>query len=143
MDIDTRTALVHALVYAPFSTALPLPFRVLLLGGFGLLAWATNLHFLYLLGIDTSFALDFRIQDKTSYAHPGSVYAPIYRLFVAYSAWAFTGWVFFRAVTTGVGGADNIDDWKSIPVLLFAGVIVALFLPFNVLSLRERVAFRQ
>ncbi|KAH7108518.1 EXS-domain-containing protein [Auriculariales sp. MPI-PUGE-AT-0066] len=141
MDIDTRTALVNALVYAPFSTALPLPFRVILLGGSGLLAWATNLHFLYLLGIDTSFALDFRIADKSAFAHPATLHGPIYRLFVAYSAWAFTGWVFFRAVTAG--GQDSLDGWKPVPTIVLIGILIAVFIPFNVLSLRERVAFRQ
>lgn len=141
MDIDTRTALVNALVYAPFSTALPLPFRVVLLGGLGILAWAVNLHLLHLLGIDTAFALDFRIHDKgrPQLAHPSTLYGPIYRIFFAYAAWAFTGWVVFRVACAG--NMDSMDDFKIIAVVTLSGIIFGVLMPFNAVSLRERRAF--
>lgn len=46
-----------------FSLGFPLPFRVLFLLGFAILLWATNLHILHLLGLDTSYILDFRDPD--------------------------------------------------------------------------------
>ncbi|KZV81617.1 EXS-domain-containing protein [Exidia glandulosa HHB12029] len=141
MDIDTRTALVNALVYAPFSTALPLPFRVALLGGLGILAWALNLHLLHLLGIDTAFALDFRIYDKGYHqlAHPSTLYGPVYRVFFAYSAWTFGGWVVFRVACAG--DMDSMDSYKIIAVITLAGLLFGLLMPFNAVSLRERRAF--
>ncbi|EJD52864.1 EXS-domain-containing protein [Auricularia subglabra TFB-10046 SS5] len=141
MDIDTRTALVNALVYAPFSAALPLPFRVMMLGGIGILAWATNLHLLHLLGIDTGLALDFRIQDKgrSTPAHPSKLYAPVYRIFFAYSAWVVAGWVLFRVACAG--NTDAVDSYKFIAVFTVMGLVAGLLMPVNAVSLRERISF--
>lgn len=43
-----------------FSASFPLPFRVLFLIGLAIFLWATNLHVLHLLGLDTAYILDFR-----------------------------------------------------------------------------------
>lgn len=48
------------LLLPPLSASFPLPFRVLVLIGFAILLWGTNLHILHLLGIDAGWILDFR-----------------------------------------------------------------------------------
>ncbi|KAG8900377.1 hypothetical protein FRB99_006100 [Tulasnella sp. 403] len=44
------------------SAFVPLPFRVLLLVGLGIICWATNLHILHRLGIDTSSVFETRTE---------------------------------------------------------------------------------
>ena len=41
-------------IEAPFAASFPLPYRVFVLSGLGILGWATNLHGLHALGIDAS-----------------------------------------------------------------------------------------
>jgi hypothetical protein len=69
MDIDSPSDFLdphahdghhHHLMLPPLSASFPLPFRVLVLIGFSILLWATNLHVLHLLGIDVGWILDFR-----------------------------------------------------------------------------------
>ena len=55
-------------IEAPFAASFPLPFRVLVLAGTGILCWATNLHGLHILGIDAAAALDIRPFDANSLA---------------------------------------------------------------------------
>lgn len=43
-----------------FSASFPLPFRVLFLVGLAILLWAVNIHVLHLLGLDTSWILEYR-----------------------------------------------------------------------------------
>lgn len=72
MDIDTPPPIPatdpHAghkhLALPPFSASFPLPFRVLFLIGLAQLLWAINLHVLHLVGIDTSWILDFRDEEE-------------------------------------------------------------------------------
>lgn len=61
-DVHTDTPLSgHSHLNLPsFSSSFPLPFRVLFLVGLAQLLWATNLHILHKLGLDTSWILDFR-----------------------------------------------------------------------------------
>ncbi|KAJ9114034.1 hypothetical protein QFC22_005854 [Naganishia vaughanmartiniae] len=63
MDIDSppitsSNTTTAALNLPTFSSAFPLPFRVLALIGFALLLWAVNLHVLTLLGLDVAWAVD-------------------------------------------------------------------------------------
>ena len=71
MDIDSPPAPLpdpHAghnhLTLPPFSASFPLPFRVLFLIGLAQFLWATNLHLLNHIGLDTAWILDFRDQDE-------------------------------------------------------------------------------
>ncbi len=72
MDIDSPPIVPatdpHAghkqLSLPPFSASFPLPFRVLFLIGLAQLLWAVNLHVLHLIGLDTSWILDFRDVDE-------------------------------------------------------------------------------
>ncbi|GAA95435.1 uncharacterized protein L969DRAFT_92571 [Mixia osmundae IAM 14324] len=50
-----------------FGNAFPLPLRIQFLVAFGLAAWATNLHILALLGIDTAKVLDVRLNDDPAW----------------------------------------------------------------------------
>ncbi|KAJ6625470.1 EXS family-domain-containing protein [Mycena sp. CBHHK59/15] len=78
----------------PVVLAFPLPFRVLALAGIGILAWATNLHGLDLLGVDVVTPMDLRIDANPSNSHlpphlsggpkhpatPSVIYTAVYRL---------------------------------------------------------------
>ncbi|KAJ9093886.1 hypothetical protein QFC21_006259 [Naganishia friedmannii] len=62
MDIDSPPAASHsnttALNLPTFSSAFPLPFRVLALIGLAILLWAVNVHVLTALGVDFGWAVD-------------------------------------------------------------------------------------
>src|ERR1700733_13009495 len=94
-------------VESTFPILFPLPFRVLFLAGLGILGWATDLHGLELLGIDTASTLELRApegfrsrsplptQSSPGYklfTQPSTPYTPVYRLFVTYSVWCFLSW---------------------------------------------------
>ena len=55
---------------SPFSAIFPVPFRVLALVGLGGLCWATNLHLLDYLGIDSGQALQVPHYKQTSDGAP-------------------------------------------------------------------------
>lgn len=145
-----------------FDTAFPLPLRVLSLVSLGVLAWATNLHLLTALGIDTTHVLDVRAPDHSGYAvllgtttaagqpststsaspsgglhlHPSRLYPPVYKLALALGAWTLIGWLTFSA-----WAAQNADDhWLSnlLPALFLFSAVAALLWPTNVLCRRER-----
>jgi hypothetical protein len=74
MDIDNPPSLppiygddehYHILVPS-FSSSFPLPFRVLSLLGLALLLWATNLHLLHLLGLQTGWILSIPARLSSS-----------------------------------------------------------------------------
>lgn len=153
MDIESPAAGSDLGFVSAFSITLPLPFRALFLIGFGGACWATNLHVLHLIGIDTAHILDIRNEPSTStpyttrngaisplsltvYAHPSTLYTPIYKILAAYFTWVFAGWALFRLLTAGM--LDNLDKFKFIPIITSFGVLVALFIPFNPLHRRER-----
>src|ERR1700712_1105050 len=101
-----------------FVAVLPLPFRVLVLAGLGILAWATNLHGLAAANIDPGPALDLSSPHAHSLssgqyspilpASPGPNprlafqrtsptlwYTPVYRLVGAYVLWVGGGYLWF------------------------------------------------
>lgn len=154
MDIESPAAGSDIGYVSAFSISLPLPFRALFLIGLGGACWATNLHVLHLIGIDTAHILDIRNEPAPSvqysarhipssplslavYAHPSTLYAPIYKILAVYFAWVFAGWALFRLLTHGE--LDNLDKFKFIPVITSLGVLVALLVPFNALHRRERL----
>ncbi|KAG2119840.1 EXS family-domain-containing protein [Suillus discolor] len=134
----------------PLSTSFPLPFRVLLLIGLGILGWATNLHGLHLLGIDAGSALElssgrtFLPTNSSSSRVSLSLrlsYMPVYRLFAGYATWCFAGWSFFRLATHS--NTMLVDTFKYIPSLSSLGVLTTLICPFELCQKRERDMFLQ
>jgi hypothetical protein len=156
MDIDTEP-LVDT--NSHFSVVFPLPYRCLVLVGIGILGWATNLHGLYFLGIDTGHALDIRRQETStstalgslrtstglhssrsiSYAHPSTLYGPIYRLFLIYASFTAASWLFFRITTAGL--ASTTDSAKYIPSVTFIIIIATLLSPWLFPHRQERFTF--
>jgi len=157
MDIDTKPPLNTGNQSASdlaFSAAFPLPYRSLFLIGAGLLGWATNLHFLSLLGVDTGYALEIRRQRALHsplpstfrnsshfhlFAHPGSLYRPIYRIFAYYAMWTVSSWFLFLLWTGAKPGV--IDGYKIMPTVTALLVLAVLFCPFNILYKTERTTF--
>jgi EXS family len=152
MDIDTETPIDSN---SQFSIVLPLPYRCLLLVCIGILGWATNLHGLYFLGVDTGYALDIRRSGSmdngyenltasssrmnrgtATFAHPSSLYRPIYKIFITYGALIVTSWLLFRLLS-----GDETDSSKIIPSLTFLAVLVSLFWPFPFSQKQERYTF--
>ncbi|KAG9099237.1 hypothetical protein FS749_001744, partial [Ceratobasidium sp. UAMH 11750] len=142
-----------------FHTSFPLPYRVFLLIGLGIFFWATNLHVLHLLGIDTVWVLDLR-RDKLPASSPPtplpttrttelpydissleavSLYKSVYKLLVSYGLWIGAGWACFRWMTGGV--SKSVDAYKTLPAFTAAGIVFGLVCPFNVLMKRERYRF--
>ncbi|KAG8746355.1 hypothetical protein FRC10_005344 [Ceratobasidium sp. 414] len=160
-----------------FHTSFPLPYRVFLLigtrphylsvgraahsrdTGLGIFFWATNLHVLQLLGIDTVWVLDLR-RDKLPASSPPtplpttrthdlpydissleavSLYKSVYKLLLSYGLWIGAGWAYFRLMTGGV--SKSVDAYKTLPAFTAAGIIFGLVCPFNVLMKRERFRF--
>ena len=62
---DTSSSSHPHLSLPPFSASFPLPFRVLFLVGLAQFLWATNLHVLHLVGIDTAWILDIRDPESS------------------------------------------------------------------------------
>jgi hypothetical protein len=128
----------------PLAGTFPLPFRVLFLGGLGIVGWAVNLHGLQLSGIDAVSALDLQAPDlaplplAAGMCLNAPVYEPIYRLAATYWAWIFGTWSVYRIMT---GGQDDwADEWKFIPALAMIGVFGLLCAPVNAYR-RERDSF--
>lgn len=131
----------------------PLPFRVLVLAGLGILGWATNLHGLSLLGVDVVTAMDLRDVNqprpmslqrqkipKTA-PDPYVLYHAAYRIFWAYSGWCLVSWLAFRYLT--YGNPLLVDVFGYIPGISALVVLLILICPFNIFHRRERDKFLQ
>ena len=141
----------------PLAVVFPLPFRVLFLGGLGILCWATNLNGLHLLGIDIisvlgvgSLTPDQQIKNHTashnrtgsgfqSILSPDALYAPVYKFFIAYSTWGVLGWLLFRYSTQD--DIHFVDSYKYILIIMWLVILAALVAPYNVLYRHERDRF--
>ncbi|KAJ7268832.1 EXS family-domain-containing protein [Mycena haematopus] len=137
----------------PVILSFPLPFRVLVLAGLGILGWATNLHGLDLLGVDAVAAMDLRLDADAHLrlpphlsssagkypAHPYTIYAAVYRLFAAYSLWVFFSWAAFRYLT--YGNMSLVDAFGYIPAVSALVVLLVLICPFDALYKHERDKF--
>ncbi|CUA66678.1 Protein ERD1 [Kluyveromyces lactis NRRL Y-1140] [Rhizoctonia solani] len=142
-----------------FHSSFPLPYRVFLLVGLGILFWATNLHVLHLLGIDTIWVLDLR-RDKVQSSSPPTplpttraphlpydifsldainLYKSVYKLFLIYAAWIGVGWLYFRLITAG--DPEAMDMYKILPAITGIGLVVGLVCPLDILMRRERIRF--
>jgi hypothetical protein len=141
-------------VESSFTISFPLPFRVLFLVGMGILGWATNLHCLELLGIDTTSALELRAPEgfrsrsplptQSSsgfklFTQPFAPHAPVYRLFATYSVWCFLSWMLFRHTTQG--HPLLIDVFRYIAAICGLVVLMVLLCPIDVIQKRERDQF--
>jgi hypothetical protein len=137
-----------------FNVYFPLPFRVLFLAGVGILAWATNLHGLHLLGLDAPSALALRSHDNDRSRSPlpdwrthvfkavepaESHYIPVYRLFRSYAICCFLAWALFRY---GIYGQHFlVDTFRYIPGICAFGMILLLVYPYDAFERHEREAF--
>jgi hypothetical protein len=173
MDIDTpATHDPHAghnhLTLPGFSASFPLPFRVLFLIGLAQLLWATNLHILHFLGLDTAWILDFRedesdapleldtlppepstpvplshrrVSAKPKNIGGGSMYAPVYKLFLIYTCWVGGGWLVFRLVTGGE--QESMERLRWFVGIVMLGATLGIVAPWRGVGERERSALRK
>jgi len=140
----------------PWTVSFPLPFRVLVLAGMGILGWATNLHGLDLVGVDVVTAMDLRTNEGNQtrpplpahrtggfkrVSNPSTIYLSVYRIFIAYSIWCMSSWVLFRYAT--YGDLVLVDVFGYIPGVSAIVVLLVLILPANVIQKHERVKFLQ
>ncbi|KAF7361753.1 Protein-er retention protein [Mycena venus] len=137
----------------PVILSFPLPFRVLVLTGLGILGWATNLHGLDLLGVDAVAAMDLRVDAPSPNhlpahlssstakhpANPAVIYTAVYRLFTAYSLWVFFSWAVFRFLT--YGNMTLVDAFGYIPAISALVVLLVLVCPIDALYKHERDKF--
>lgn len=130
----------------PLSASFPLPFRVLFLGGLGIIGWATNLHCLHLAGLDGAGALDLQVSGHPLPSgglylgsNPRLVYEPAYRLAAVYWSWCLSTWMIYYMATGGE--QEWADIFKYIPSIAMLGVFVILIVPWDVCRKRERDLF--
>jgi len=69
------------------------------------------------------------------------LYGPVYRLFVAYTAWCFGGWLVFRLITAG--DTVQMERFRGLVALVCLGPIVAALVPLRGYGARERRALRR
>lgn len=142
-----------------FSAVFPLPFRVLVLAGFGILAWATNLHGLYAAGIDVASAMNMNPRQvhpsdrryesplPTQHAgwksvpHPNLFYRPVYKLSIQCMVLTAIAWGIYRNATSGSLGL--VDVFKYIPAVSGLFMFMLLVSPFDYFGKVERDAFLQ
>lgn len=147
-----------------FSTLFPLPFRVLFLGGLGILGWATNLHGLNALGIDAVAALELNTQHQSQrltisdysatetslpttragwkfVADPSTTYTPVYRLFAQYTIVALVGWLLYRHASHG--DVELVDVYKFVPAVTMLVWLMLLVAPYDIAEKKERDKFIQ
>ncbi|KAJ7076336.1 EXS family-domain-containing protein [Mycena belliarum] len=137
----------------PIVLSFPLPFRVLVLTGLGILGWASNLHGLDVLGVDVVAAMDLRVDASGAHSHlpphlsggakppshPSVIYTAVYRLWAVYSIWCFCSWATFRYLT--YGNMRLVDAFGYIPAISALVVLLVLFLPVDTFYKRERDKF--
>lgn len=128
--------------------AFPLPYRIFLLIGLGILGWAINLRGLDALGIDPIEALDLRSDIKTIVpAHHSPVSNPkvlalstsVYRIFIAYSTICFLSWALYRLATRG--DLSLVDSYGYIPSITAVVIVLILVCPYDILFKCERDKF--
>jgi len=152
----------HAHDSGAFSELFPLPLRILCLITLGIFAWASNLHFLTLLGIDVSSVLDIKppdhdatplpvsdssttrtspsnaVNEHSYFAHPSRLHVPIYQIACTYAAWTVLGWLVNTLVTSI---HVNEDFTKFVPAVFAVASVLIIFLPWDKMKKRERFMF--
>lgn len=114
-------------------TAMHSIFYILLFAFSTLFFFASNLHILSLLLIDTHKVLDIPRSD-TRRTTP-SLHAPLYALSLIGAAWTAVGY----ALWTALDGAQG--KWRGVPALTGLVVVLAVVAPMNVLYRKERRMF--
>ncbi|PBK91509.1 EXS-domain-containing protein [Armillaria gallica] len=132
-----------------WAVSFPLPFRVMVLVGLGILGWATNLHGLKIYGVDAVSTMELRVDPSQQpislriagvhLSTPSSTYGPVYRLALAYFSWCFTSWALFRYLT--YGNVVLTDVFGYIPGVSTLIILFVLVCPFNIFHKRERDKF--
>jgi hypothetical protein len=155
-----------------FSLAFPLPFRVLFLIGLAILLWAINLHLLHLLGLDTSWILDFRDPDLSSSTAGQVALEPdveSYELDVGTNSIDLGDKVerpssgklyapvykLFGLYTLWVGGGwilftwvsggieEAMEEWRGLVGVIMVGAVVGGVMPWRGIGERERRGMRK
>lgn len=144
----------HGFDSEAFSRSFPLPLRILSLITLGLLGWATNLHFLTRLGIDTTSVLDVRVSEHAyaplnsnaaasnslpaRHLHPSRLFPPVYKLAAVLALWTFFGLAVYTLAGShpGEGPLDNI-----VPIAFASIALLSIFLPVDKLYKQERFMF--
>lgn len=138
-----------------FGSRFPLPFRVLFLSCATLFGFATNLHLLAFLGIDTSLVLDIRLDDfrpggtstaashlprsAAPFVHPSRLYPPLYALSTLGAAWTLLGWSVFLKITDG--DPQEMVQWRVVPAFVALVVGATALAPWNILFRKQRMMF--
>ncbi|BGP13035.1 protein-ER retention protein [Rhodosporidiobolus nylandii] len=164
IDAPPLDASLPTAAIADFGSRYPLPFRILFLSALTVLGFATNLHLLAYLGIDTALVLDVRLEaaahllptsslspsaasssgrpppapsaaQPPPYVHPTKLYPPLYQLGLLALAWTALGWLAFRNLTGGE--ADAMNAWRGEPAFVAMVVGAALIWPGNVLAIKR------
>ena len=134
-----------------FGQSWPIPFRVLWLSFMTLVGFATNLHLLAFLGIDTSLVLDIRLDSGVGapvshlpraaapFVHPSRLYPPLYSLAALGLAWTAIGWSVFMKLT----GGDPIEmvRWRGVPAFVALMVGAVSIAPVNIMYRKQRFMF--
>jgi hypothetical protein len=181
MDIDSPPRLAdtashaghtHLLTLPSFSASFPLPFRVLFLVGLAQILWATNLHILHLLGLDTAWILDVRDHGPSlddiplldndvgslEIPHSSSVrQTPRLEDSIAVDSGKlhqpvyrlfllYTAWVgggwIVFRVVTG-GEPESMESWRWLVGVIAVGAAVGALAPWRGAGQRERAALRR
>ena len=142
MPIADSDELTHHLTF-------PLPYRIFLLTGLGILGWAINLQSLDAFGIDPIAAMDLRSDAKTMMpAHHSrasnrskvlTLYTSVYRISIAYFTMCFLSWAWYRLATRG--DASLVDSHGYIPSITAVVILLILVCPYNVFFKSERDKF--
>lgn len=136
------------------NVVFPLPYRILLLLGLGILGWASNLHVLDALEVDAVQALDLRTEDTSApvrlpvtqrdHANSSRAHTLIrttYKVFLAYSLFCTGSWIVYRFKTKG--DPSLVDSYGHIPVITACLLLLAVFCPFDLFYKTERDKFVQ
>ena len=133
------------------DASFPLPFRVLVLVGLGILGWATNVHGLQAHNIDVVGAMDFghppkspnnipdRRRDSHRHRRETPPYVTIYAMCLVYFIWVFMAWSVYVSAMHGV--PQTADTYKYIASVAILVILAVLICPFEGMFKRERDQF--
>ena len=124
-------------------------FYILLFSFTTVFGFATNLHLLSFLGIDTAKVLDVRAEEyrqlphgrvgNAQFVHPSRLYPPLYALAVIGWLWTAFGWSVFHRLAGS--DAARMVEWRAVPAIVALVALAAIFAPMNGLYRKERMMF--
>ena len=138
MSVTDTDEITHHLTF-------PLPYRIFLLTGLGILGWAINLQSLDAFGIDPIAAMDLRSDPKIMMpAHPNRfkvlvLYTSVYRISIVYFTMCLLSWGLYRLATRG--DASLVDSYGYIPSVTAVVILLILVWPYDVFFKCERDKF--